>query len=119
MVSWRRLEPQPLTEFDGDSIDTSPGRSLDTSFQPNENRPTLVVYTVSGTCDADDTLDINLLSDSADPPTTTICQLSLGNSESGSQTLVHLVPQTHFVEIETVATGNPTSSLDVQTEIAL
>lgn len=119
MVSWRRLEPRPLTEYDGDSVDTSPGRSLDTSFQPNEFRPTLVIYTVSGDCDGDDTLDINLLSDSADPPTTTICRGQWGNSESGTAVLVHLVPPGHFVEIETSATGDPTSSLDVQTEITL
>lgn len=111
---------------------SSPGRALNSAFQPSTSRPALVMYTVrvAGAATANLTGGrVELRSDSANPPTTLRCQGRSQWKVTGALTtmldeydavLTYLVPANDFVElVSTTENGAPTFTLIAQTEIIL
>ena len=115
-------------------VTPSPVRVLDSVFQPSVTRPTLCIYSADIMCTLTGGVgaagSIQLLSDSANPPTTIRCEFFLdtgGNLGAGEEVtniveslLIYLVPQGHFVSLTTVpSAGGPAFELDFSTEINL
>ncbi len=115
-------------------VSPSPTRDLNTVFQPSATRPTLGIYSIDITCSLTGGVGaagaIQLLSDSANPPTTIRCEFFLdtgGNLGAGEEVtniveglLMYLVPQGDFVSLTTVPiAGGPTFAFDFATEINL
>lgn len=108
-------------------VNTTPGRSLDTPFQPNADRPTYVNYSVSFTLGPDEEANIRLLSDASSLPTTEIARIHAATSGgvTGSRdfpgTLTHHVPAGHFVLLETndITGAASSQTIRAQTETTL
>lgn len=113
-------------QADADSINTSPGRLLDTSFQPNTDRPVEVLYTVTINCAADEQGQVILKVEDADPPTELWADLmfladdnNAGNVAMRAE-LSSRIPPGFWVELVTNnINGSPSYSLNRQTEITL
>jgi hypothetical protein len=116
------------------STTSTPGRALNTTFQPSATRPVLVMYSCrvvsSLTILGGQIGRIELRSDAASPPTTVRCRMAGGSTgtlavglniqDEVEAVLVYLVPEGHNVRLVTVnETGTPTFSLVAQTEITL
>ncbi len=101
----------------------TPARALDAAFQPSATRPVLCIYSVKiGTFT--DTGIIELLSDAANPPTTSRGNFEVGSGAvavvEGAGLLVYLVPPGHYVKLKTTDLGSgATFTLVTQTEITL
>jgi hypothetical protein len=113
------------------SSSSSPGRSLNTTFQPHATRPTSVHYAVSISCTVSlggsQTGTVELRSDAADPPTTVRARASLthslgvgigvGSTVATTDELSYLVPPAHYVRL--VSSGSATIGLVDQTEVVM
>lgn len=126
--------PQGPAGFSTVTPNSSPGRSLNTVFQPSTTNAVAVFYDVDVTAglslSGGTTGRVQLLSDASNPPTT--IRRNMGNGNSGALTiglslnqlvtmgLSYIVPIGHFVKLVTVnTTGTPTFSLAAQTEEVL
>lgn len=113
---------------------SSPGRSLNTTFKPSATKQVLCIYGVQITCTASLAGGANgrvrLLSDAASPPTTIRAEIQNQNSVSlaialtavNGQTglLMYLCPADHNIRLETNnTTGTPAFTLISQCEIPL
>lgn len=122
----------PNAILDGQvTVNSSPGRSLDSTFQPSATRPVLVCYviefTTAATVAGGQTGTVELRSDAASPPTTVrgsvldtlgvTLGISVNINHSSRVPLVYIVPAGHNVRL--VSSGTATISLASQTEITL
>lgn len=107
---------------------STPGRSLNTNFQPSSTRPVFVSYTVR--INLEPTVQsqgrVELLSDASNPPTNLRCQVRAGRaagsvaSHSRDSVLCGFIPAGHFVRLNVVTeSGTPTITLIAQTETIL
>lgn len=112
------------------ATDSSPGRSLDETFLPNADRPTLCIYTVQivttvTAMGGSQAASVEFRSDASDPPTTVRCEagtstdmtgtLTLSLTQTDTRVLSYLVPAGHRVHLATSGAG--TVSLLHQTEV--
>lgn len=107
----------------------TPARVLESSFQPSNSRPTLVLYSIQLSVTSillgGAIRTVSLLSDASDPPTTPRASISNSLSDvvaTNTQTseLMYLVPREHFVKISvTNSSGTGSVSMVNQTEIIL
>lgn len=105
--------------------DSSPGRSLDTTFQPSATRPVLVSYTIQIAISSNQSAGVELRSDASDPPTTPRDEAWFAQSGGVSvptlevfQTIRHLVPAGDHVRLVTSGTAT-TLEIAHQTETVL
>lgn len=119
----------------GTITESTPTRSIGgAAFKPSAVAPAFVVYSVrivsSLTVGGGQSGRVELLSDTANPPTTVRCRVAGGATGTGvvgltdtvtvENTLAYIVPTNHFVLIRSVdEVGTPTYSLPAQTEAAL
>lgn len=118
----------------GSITETTPSRSLGTAFKPSASAPTFVAYSArvvaSLTLSGGQAGRIELLSDTANPPTTVRCRVAGGATGTGligltatntmEGVLSYLVPTNHFVLLRSVdETSTPTYSITTQSEEVL
>lgn len=104
-------------------------RTLNTSFQPNASRDTLVIYCIRMTGSQTEGR-VDLYTDASNPPTTKQLDTDSGVTASGilgaqangqaDQLLFTIVKAGDYIKLTTVnVTGNPTFSISNQIEITL
>lgn len=113
------------------SVSSTPGRALNTTFQPHATRPTQVSYAASISCTVSlggsVTGTVELRSDANNPPTTVRARTSLthalglgvgvGSTVANTDNLSFMVPPGHFVRL--VTSGTASIALVDQTEVVM
>jgi len=115
----------------GVSAEASPSRSIGTAWQPNAARPTMVIATMSATCELTaapgEAGRIDLLVGSSNPPTTVVGSVPCANTGivvvgvastvTSGGAVTYLVKPGDFVEATTTdTTGSPAYTLSVVEE---
>jgi hypothetical protein len=117
---------------------TTPARTLGSAFQPSATRPVLCIYTIRITtpqAGGNQEGRVDLLSDTANPPTTVRESVDIGINTAGgggllgsaaisavkaNGVLVYLCPRGHFIQMNSVnVAATPTFSIVNQVELVL
>lgn len=118
----------------GTVIPSTPTRVLGAAFQPNASKATLCSYSISLSVTnpliaGNSTAQVQLLSDSSNPPTTVRSTVAAGSSvsiavaialtTSNTTPLDYIVPAGHYVKLVSTTSGTASASIVAQTEETL
>src|SRR5262245_47312155 len=97
---------------------TTPTRLIGTAFQPSATKDVWCSYTINIANTSGQTTTVDLLSDSANPPTTGRCSAKqIAGSTDGQtcrQQLTYLCPAGHYIKLVASGSGTPTISDQVE-----